>query len=256
MGRLWNKIKRTADLSYQLAKMNFRLKNEGTWLGILWYLLVPIITFLLMRAIFEDRLGTSIPDYPLYLLLGIIIFDYFQKTTNESTAIIRGERRLIKSINFPIESLIGSVVIKNLFSHVFEIIILIGFLIFYGLSIKTMIFYPVVLVFLSIFVFGSSLILASVGAHFFDLDNMWGFLSKLIWFATPIFYAIEGQTRLGILNLFNPMYYFITISRDLIIYTKMPDLWMILIMLEYCAIFLIAGLLLFSKLKPRFAEII
>jgi lipopolysaccharide transport system permease protein len=251
-----NRIKHTLELSLALAKAGFKLRNEGTWLGILWYLLAPILTFLLMLGIFKDRLGADIPSYPLYLLLGIILFNFFQKTTDESIRIIRTNNKIIKSINFPKESLIGSVVMKTFFSHIFEIVILIVFLMCFRIPIKTMLFYPLILIFLSIFSFGASLILASFETYFFDLDNIWRFAARLIWLGTPIFYAIGEQNRLYFVNLFNPMFYFIAVARDLIIYVKTPQYWMMLGLAGYSILALLLGLLIFNRLKIKFAEII
>jgi lipopolysaccharide transport system permease protein len=249
-------LKSIIGLSLALAKAEFKLKHEGTFLGVFWYLLSPVLTFLLMWSIFYDRLGSNIPNYPLYLLLGIILFNFFQKITDESINIIRRNSGIIKSINFPRESLIGSVVLKILFSHAFEILILIIFLICFRIPVNMMVFYPLILFFLSAFAFGVSLILASIGTYFFDLDNIWGFISRLIWFATPIFYAIEGQKRLGILNLFNPMFYFITVARDVIIYKRVPAMWLITGAVIYSLLYLSVGLFLFRKLKSKFAELI
>lgn len=239
-----------------IAKAEFKLRNEGTWLGVFWYLLAPFFTFLLLLGIFNDRLGNNIPNYPLYLLLGIILFGYFQKITDESINIIRNNAGIIKSLNFPRESLIVSVVLKTFFAHIFEIFILIIFLLFFKIPVKTMIFYPLILIFISIFAFGAALILAALETYFFDLDHIWGFVSRLIWFATPIFYTIGGQTRLGRLNLFNPMYYFITVARETIIYAKTPSIWMIAGAVGYSLLSLILGLFIFNKLKHKFVEII
>jgi len=248
-------FRRIIGLSLSLAKTEFKLKNEGTWLGIFWYLLSPILTFLVLVAIFQDRLGQEINNYPLYLLLGIIMFNYFQKITVSSTIVIRSTQ-VIKAISFPKEALVSSVVLQNLFSHLFEIVILIFFLLFFNIPMTAIIFYPIILIFLSIFSFGVGLILASVGVYIFDLNNVWGFVVSFIWFMTPIFYEIGGQGRLFILNLFNPMYYFITIARDLIIYVRIPELWMILMCIFYTLLFLFVGLLIFNKLKKKFAELI
>jgi len=249
-------IKSIFGLSLALAQAGFKLKNEGTWLGVFWYLLSPLLTFLLLLLIFTDRLGGDIPLYPLYLLLGIILFNYFQKISSESVKILRDHERIIKAIHFPKEALIGSVVLKILFSHIFEVFILIVFLLFFGIPIKTMIFYPLILVFLSIFAFGASLILSSLEVFFLDLDQIWGFVSKLVWFGTPIFYAIEGQTKLFTANLFNPMFYIITVARDIIVYARMPETWMILGMVGYSFLSLFIGLFIFNKLKTKFAELL
>lgn len=250
------RIKEVLGLSFAIAKAEFKLRNEGSYLGILWYLLNPLLMFVLLVLVFSDRLGNKIPHYPLYLLLGIIIFNFFQQATTESTKTINDNRFIIKSIDFPRESLIGTIVLSGLFSHIFEIIVFTLFLIFYEISIIYIFFYVFILVFLFIFIFGVSLILSSISVYFVDLENIWRFASRLLWLATPIFYAIGGQTRLFIFNLFNPLYYFITIARDIIIYTKMPQIWMIMGMMGYSLIALVLGIIIFGKLKKRFAEMI
>jgi len=111
-----------------------------------------------------------------------------------------------------------------------------------------------VLLFFCMFIYGVSLILSSLTVYLIDLGNIWDFLTKLLWFATPIFYEIGGQNRLFILNLFNPLYYFITLTRDILIYNKIPELWIVLGAIEYSLISLIAGLIIFKKLKKKFAE--
>jgi len=252
----WNQIKRIFGISLSIAKAEFKVKNEGTWLGILWYLISPLVTFLFLLGIFQNRLGTNIPNYPLYLLLGIVMFNYFQKIGDLCVRIVRTNAWLIRSMNFPTEALVISSIINSIFSHFFEVIILIIFLLFFKIPIIALLFYPLILIFLSIFALGFGLILASLGAYFFDLNNIWGYVSKLIWFATPIFYAIGTSTYLFYLNLFNPLFYFITIARDLIIYNRIPELWMMLVTIFYCLFFLLLGLILFNKLKIKFAEIV
>jgi ABC-type polysaccharide/polyol phosphate export permease len=256
MANIIHKTKSAFSLGLTMARIGFKLQNEDSWFGPLWYLLSPVLTFFLMLGIFQDRLGNSIPNYPAYLLLGIILFSYFQKIADSSVTSIRGSAGIIKSINFPKESLILSNLFSILISHILEIIILILFFIFFGVEIKMLIFYPTILLFLSIFAYGAGLILASVAVYFVDLGIVWGFLVRLIWLATPIFYSIEGQTRLGIINLFNPMYYFISVARDIIIYAKVPELWLIFGMIGYSLLFFVTGLFIFNKLKLRFAELI
>jgi len=256
MGEYTNKLMSVAGLSLSLAKAEFKLRNEGSYLGILWYLLNPIFMFLLLFFVFSDRLGNNIPNYPIYLFLGIIMFNFFQNTTSESTKIIRGNFGIIKSINFSKESLICSVALKNLFSHLFEVILFVVLLLMFKVSLVGVIYYLIVLVFFFFFIIGASFILGSLSIYFMDLENIWVFASRLIWLATPIFYAIEGQSKLFYFNLFNPLYYFMTISRELIISSKIPELWIIFGALIYVLLFLIIGLFLFNKLKNKFAELI
>ena len=248
-------FKNLFELSLSLAKAEFKLRNEGSYLGIFWYLLNPLLTFGLLFLVFSDRLGGGIPQYALYLLLGIVMFNFFQSSTNESvTSVIRDYRWVIKSINFPREALIASVVFKNLFSHFFEIIFFMIFLVFLKTSLIGILFYLPILIFFCLFVFGFSMLLASLTVYFVDLENIWAFAARLLWLGTPIFYTIAGQTRLYYVNIFNPIYYFITIARDLIIYAKMPDISIIFGTVFYALFFLSAGIFVFNMLKTKFAE--
>jgi len=252
-----NRTKNLWRLSFALAKTQFKLKNEGSYLGIFWYLLNPLLMFILLLLIFSDRLGSQIHFYPLYLLLGIIMFNFFQQATTESTKAIMGSYSpIIKSINFPKESLIISTILKNIYSHIFEIILFVILSLILGAPLTGLIFYPLILIFFCVFIFGCCLIFSALTVYFVDLDNIWNFLVRVIWFATPIFYDIGGQTKLFYLNLFNPVYYYITITRDLVIYTKIPELWLVIGAATYSLLFLVLGLLIFNRLKNKFAELI
>lgn len=252
MGKTKNKF----ELSLALARADFIERNEGSYLGLLWYLLNPLLLFALLLLVFSDRLGNEIPQYPLYLLIGIIMFNFFQRATIDSTTIVREHRYLIKSINFPRQSLVGSIVLRTLFSHLFEIILFIIFILFFERPLTGILFYPIILFFFYLFIYGASLILASLTVYIADMEHVWGFAARLIWLGTPLFYAIEGQARLAIVSLFNPMYYFITIARDIAVYGRMPKIWMLAAMAGWSILFLLIGLAIFNRLKTKFAELV
>lgn len=245
---MWN-------LSFSLAKFRFKLRNEGSYLGIVWYLLNPLLFFLLLLFLFYNNIGGDIQYYPLYLLMGIIMFNFFASVTSESTGAILNNRGLIKSVKFPYESLILSNVLKSLFPHIFEIAIFVLLLIIFGINPIGIIFYPLIIFFFCLFIYGISLILSAFTVYIVDLYNVWDFIIRLLWFATPIFYKI-GQGRLSIINLFNPAYYFITLGRDLIIYNRIPELWIIAGAVVYSLISFITGFIIFNKIKRKFAEMI
>lgn len=248
-------IHQVIGLSFQIAKAEFKLKNEGSYLGIFWYLLNPILTFALLFFVFSDRLGNTIPEYPIYLLLGIVLFNIFQSATLESTkSIIKEHRSLIKSINFPRESLILSIVLKNLFSHVIEIALCCILLIYMHYSLFWFLFYLPILFFFLLFIYGTALILSSLTVFFVDLDNIWAFAVRLIWLGTPIFYSIGGQMRLFYVNLANPLYYFITATRDLVIYHRMPEMWIVWGVVGFSVFTFICGFFLFRTLNIKAAE--
>ena len=241
-------------LSFSLAKFKFKLRNEGSYLGIIWYLLNPLFLFTLLFFIFNDRIGTGIEKYPLYLLIGIIMFNFFQSATIESSLSILNNRGLIKSIKFPHESLVLSNILRNLFSHLFEIIIFIIFLVIFKINLIWLLIYPLIIIFFCLFIYGISLSLSAFTVYIIDLNNIWDFVTKLLWFATPIFYSIGGQTKLFILNLFNPLYYFISLARETIIYNRLPEFWVIFGAVMYSLVSFIIGFIIFNTFKKKFAE--
>ena len=136
------------ELSFQIAKSGFKLRNEGSYLGVLWYLLNPLLLFVLLILVFSDRLGNEIPQYPVYLLMGIIMFNFFQQVTNESSqTLIKDYSLMIKSINLPRESIIAGITLKGVFSHIFEILLFLVFLFFLKGSLLALIFYPLIFLF-------------------------------------------------------------------------------------------------------------
>src|SRR3989338_8251303 len=177
-------------LSWQLAVVDFNLRNEGSYLGNVWYLLNPLLLFLILFLIFFDRVGGNIPSYPAYLIMGILPFTFFMRTTMDSTRAILGNN-FIKSFSFKRETLVLSIVLKNLFSHLFEIAVFFLLLSFLGIPWYGIFVYLLVLLLLLVFVYGVSLFLAALTLHFVDMGNIWQFFTTLLWFATPIFYAIE-----------------------------------------------------------------
>ncbi len=244
--------KNKIELSFILAESWFKLKNEGSYIGIFWYLLNPLLIFLLLYTIFSNSLGKSIPNYSLYIFIGISIFNLFQQTTQEATKVIFNHRWIIKSINIPSLSLIGATVIKQLYSHTIEIIIIIALMIIEKVPLINIIFYPLILIIFCLFIYGVSLALAALTVYFLDLENIWSFAMRLLWLATPIFYNLEGHA-ISKINLINPIYYFIEISRNLLINSSIS--WTLILGAFISALVsLIIGNFIFSKLKNKFAE--
>ncbi len=248
-------IKKTCSLGLQLAKAEFKLRNEGSYLGVVWYLLNPILLFTVLYVIFSEKLGTNIPDYPAYLLLGIILFNLFQTITTESTkAILKEYHYLIKSIQFQRESLILAIVLKHLFAHLFEIALFILVLACTHISIAGMICYIPLLFCFALFLYGISLLIAGLTVYVVDLDNIWNFAVRILWFATPIFYALDAHSYAHTINLINPLYYFITAGREMVIYQNLPSLGIVCGVLLYSIGFFVLGSAAFKSLKVKFAE--
>ncbi len=249
-------IKHMVNLSIILANASFKLKNERSYLGVLWYFLNPILLFGLLFFIFSNQLGVSIPFYGLYIYSGIILFNFFRQITVESAHVLYEYRLLIKSIAFPLEALVLSVVIKILYGHIFEIIFFGALLFYFNVPLYTLIFYIPVLVLFIIFTYGLALALAAIAIVFADLENIWSFFTQLLWFATPIFYTLEGLDTLSFLNTLNPVFHFIQITRDTIIYMKIPNTESLILVLVSTLISIAFGSFIFRKFRHKFTELL
>src|SRR5258707_12230224 len=87
----------------QLVKTDFKLRYQGSLLGYAWSLLKPLMMFAILYVVFTVFLpvGKGVPHYPVYLLLGIVMWNYFNEVTTGSVDAIVGKSELLRKINFP-----------------------------------------------------------------------------------------------------------------------------------------------------------
>ena len=253
-----NRVGHIIELSLEIAKKQIKLTNEGSYLGILWYFISPVFMFVLLLFIyvevFTPILGNTVQYYPLYLLLGLIIYNFFRSVTVEATRLVYDNRFLIKSIKFPYMALVGASIIRIIVNSVIEMAIFSVVMYYYHISLINVLFYPIIFLPFFLFVFGTALFLAAVTIFFLDLQGLWGSFVHVLWFATPIFYLSTERFGLSLFNAVNPLYYYITSARELIIYSTMPSLWMWVGMVGFALCSLTIGAFVFSRLENQFAE--
>ncbi|MFH1427968.1 MAG: ABC transporter permease [Patescibacteria group bacterium] len=254
--KMYYNLKSILGLSLSLAKAQFKLRNEGSYLGIFWYLLEPLALFVIFLSIKAVIANSEITFYPLYLLLGLIMFNFFSKVTNKATKIIANNVGFIKSIKISYESLVIAEALEAIFSHFFEIVLFILLMVFFKIPLAGIIFYPLILFFLFLFVLGLSFILTTLGTYINDLDNVWRVATQILFFTTPLFYVMTKNSPIYNFNIFNPIFYFINISRDIIIYNSIPEIWMIGTAMGFSFVFFTLGIIIFRRYKYKFAEMI
>ncbi len=252
---IYKRIESILGLSLSLAKANFKIRNEGSYLGILWYLLEPLVFLIVLLTIRQSVVNTNIASYQLYLFIGLIMFNFFNAVTNFSTRVIQNNSGFIKSLRINKEVFVISGLLQFVFSHFFEFLILIIFSLFFEIKfLYLLIFYPILFLFFCFFTVGISFILSIVGVYIKDLSNVWSVFTRLLWLITPIFYTIENNSLLQKINIFNPLYYFINIARDIVIYSKLPNIYWVLLIV-FCSVFVfLIGLIFFEKSKKSLAE--
>ncbi len=252
--RKYDSFLNVMELSFYLAKFRFKLRNADSYLGILWYLLEPLAFFLIILLLRGNLTISPIAHYPIYLLIGLVMLNFFIATTNQAAGLIVGSKSMIKSIRIPIEALNLANVMQFCFSHFFEFLLLVCFMVYFGSLTIWILAYPLIFIVYVLFTAGASFIIATVGVFVEDTRNVWLVLSRLIWLGTPVFYSLHPDTLLYRLNLINPLFHFVNIAREMLIDHHLPSsLYLLAITLFSVAIFLI-GLKVFMKYKKMFGE--
>ncbi len=241
-------------LSWALAWARFKLRIAGRYLGIFWYILEPLAFFLILLSLQINVGAASIPRYPEYLMLGLIMTNFFISTISGSIGSIRENKNMVQSISIPQEVLPLSTVIQFCFSHAIEFLFFIVIIIYYGMFSWVVLWYIPIFVVFATFVLGLSFLFATLGVFIEDLNNIWSVGSRLLWLGTPIFYALTPGTLLARANDFNPLYYFMTFARTTVVYSSVSETAFIFGVIILSVLTLIIGEAVFSKTKISFGE--
>lgn len=237
-----------------LISRDLKVKYRRSVLGFLWSILNPLLMALVINAVFQNLFRFDIEYFIVYYLTGSLLFNFMtEATTNSLTSVIYASS-LIKKVYipkyiFPLEKCMFAFV-NMLFSSFAVIIVIIIKRMPVHLTIL-MFFFPMICVL--IFSLGLSLILASVNVFFRDIGHLYTVWTVAWMYLTPIIYpaSILPNSIAKIMQL-NPMYYYVTYFRDVVMYGTLPSLATHLICIIYAFIFLALGLLIFKKQQDKF----
>lgn len=208
MKHIWS-IKNRALLS-ELVKTDFKLRYQGSVLGYAWSLLRPLLLFLILYVVFVKflRLGGSVPHYPIYLLLGIVLWTFFVEMTSQSLGSIVGRGDLIRKIRIPRWVIVISSSVSALINLGLNLLVVAVFLVLNNVDLmRTALWLPLVLVEIYIFALGLSLFLAAAFVKYRDISYIWEVLLQAGFYATPILYPLSLVTNVAFqkLLLMNPL---------------------------------------------------
>src|SRR5580704_832955 len=134
--RLYSKQNRA--LVSELVRTDFKLRYQGSVLGYAWSLLRPLLIFVILYVVFTKflKVGTGVPHYPVYLLLGILLWNYFVEVTLGGVTAIVGKGDLLRKINFPKYVIILSIAISALINLSLTSIVIVIFMILGHVSVS------------------------------------------------------------------------------------------------------------------------
>ena len=250
-----NNFLRYKYLLFELVKKNIKLKYRRSYLGILWTLVEPLLTMIVLTLLFGTLFGKDDRTYPVYILCGRLLYSFFSSASKAGLKAVSGNAAMIKKVYVPKYIYVVAAIISNFVTFVISLVVLVGVAAVLRVEPTWHIVEGLIpLVILFVMTLGIGLILATLNVFFRDIEYIWSVLTMLIMYASAIFYTTERVINTGngwVFNV-NPIYMCIANFRNAVLYGTAMNV-------DYCihsAIFavlsVIIGSVLFYKEQDKF----
>lgn len=253
------------NLLYLLSMKELRTRYRKSILGWAWSLLNPISQMVIFTFVFlvvfnqVAPIGdpSGIQNFPLYFLSGLLPFQFFAISVTVAIGAVEGNSTLIKKVSFPHEHLVYSVVVAQAVTLAIELVVLaIALLIAGSVVFQWLPAMILLMTLMGMFTSGVALALSAMNVFYRDINYLWGIVSQVLFYATPIIYQssiIENDTLRAITN-WGPTGSFIRASHEIMYDGRMPGTgrWLYLLLISVVAFAI--GSWIFHRLSPRFAE--
>ncbi|HEW79878.1 MAG TPA: ABC transporter permease [Phycisphaerales bacterium] len=245
-------------LTLVIAVTDFKIKYDNSVLGYLWSLLKPLLMFGTLYLVFSVFVRWQVENYRLYLLLGIILWNFLSEVTLNSMVLLEGKASILKKIYFPRWIIVIASSLTSLLTLLLNMVVFFIFFIFSGAHFQTSALLLVVyLVELYILVVGLALLLCSLFPKFRDIHHIWEVFVQLGFWATPIIYPISiVPEKYHTLIFLNPVARIIQGCRQALIGSGSEFLSFTnhIIIISVAVCLFVLGLGMFNKLSRSFAE--
>lgn len=252
-------------LAWQLARRDIQVRYRGTSLGWVWAFLAPLLMLgvytLAFKYIFKVRwpgAGDSPIDFALHLFAGLLIFQACAECLARATRLIIEQPHLVKKVVFPLAVLPWAPVVNTLFHAGISMLLLLTVSVLWGITPQWQwLLLPLLLLPLALLLWGTSLLLASLGVFMRDLPQVVTLVVGLLQFLSPVFYPASAlpplvETLIG----WNPLTVFIEQVRSLVFGSQQPSIIMwgqsLLVSLLLAAL----GYLLYRRVRTGFADVL
>lgn len=258
---LWKNRK----LAYTLIARDIASRYKGSWLGMFWSFLTPMLMLaiytLVFGGIFRARWGQgseSTGQFALILFAGMLVFNLFSEAVLRAPGLIIGNVSYVKKIVFPLQLQSWVVVGTALFNMLLSVVVLLVAEVFLvGVPPWTVVFFPIVVFPLLAWVSGIVWLLSALGVFFRDVGQFIGLLVTMLMFLSPLFYPLSAvPERFRWLVGINPLAFAIDQMRRVMVFGQPPE-W--LAYAGYTAIsiaVMFAGYAVFLRSRPGFADVL
>ncbi len=261
--KIWSNFKRYQFLMSQLISRDFKVKYKRSVLGVVWSLLYPVLMMAVMAMVFSQMFRFKVEgvNYLVYLMTGIVMFQYFSEASNTAMTSVVGNFGLLNKVYIP--KYIFPLA-KCLFVGINFVLTLIPWFILIILTQFGLGTYPASInwyylllpyIFLCLFIFtvGMGLFLSCISVFLRDVFYIYGIILTIWQYFTPVFYTIEIlPPSLQSLFKFNPLYQFITAAREIVLYGRCPSITSIVVMGVMAVGTLLIGGFIFKKKQDKF----
>ena len=248
------KLKKHQFLFEELVKRDFKTKYKRTVLGMLWSVLSPLLTLLIMRLVFTHFFGMGIEHYTTYLFCGNLVFSYFNEATSQGMASLVGNAGIFTKVDVPKYLYLFSKNVQTLINFGLTLCVFFLFCVLDQITFTwkfIWLLFPIFM--LLLFNIGAGLILSALFVFFRDVEYLWSVFTTLLMYMSAVFYSIETYSPL-VQNLFllNPIYLFIRYFRKIVIEATVPTIWFHLLMIADVLAVVIIGCVMYKKNNTKF----
>jgi ABC-type polysaccharide/polyol phosphate export permease len=244
-------------LLVNIISKDLKLKYQRSLLGFAWSLLNPLIMIGVYTIAFTFVLRTPTPRFVLFILIGILAWNFFAGSVTSASEAVTSNATLQKSVAFPRTILPFSAVLFNLSLYLLTLVVLLPvILLFYRVTpAPRMLLFPVFLVLQVVFITGLVLLLATASTLFRDVKHLIEVGIGILFWATPIVYeAAMIPERFRRVALLSPMASFIRAYQDIFYYQTAPSAAVWGVALVYAAGTFVCGLSIFLAYEDRFSD--
>ena len=260
---LYYNIKKYTFLLSQLVIRDFKIKYKRSVLGVLWSILYPLLMMLVMAIVFTNmfRFNMEGVNYLVYLMTGLVVFNYFSEATNSAMLSITSNASLINKVYIPKYIFPVAKCIFVGINFVLSLIPLLLIIMFTGnvaegTRCSINIYYlllPFIYICLFMFTTGVGYILSTIAVYLRDMIYIWGIMITILNYFTPVFYSITILPGwLQTIFKFNPLYQIINATREIILFSHMPSWLNLLGCFGNAIVFLLIGMIVFKKHQDKF----
>lgn len=265
---LFANLAQKRELWWQFTVRAVELRHRGSYLGMLWAVLTPLLMLAVYVLVFGVIFGGSFnipgetrPDFVLAVFLGLLIYHLAAETMNLSPTVILANPNLVKKVVFPLEVLPLSQLGAAWFNFLVSLALMLAGAVCFGrgLTVAGLLWLPLILAPLVLLTVGLSWLLSALGVFFRDLAQAMPFATQVLLYASAIFYPVaKAQALPGVWAFlkWNPLLHTVDLARNALLWERDVNLARLAYTWACGAAACIVGAWVFRKLQPAFADVI